>query len=166
MDGSSSTLRRAAPSWSSRSQRWCRTRCTPRGHHGSRLGGFLASLTPPGHAIARCYGMILRYGAYVNVATARARVGGRIDVRRPATPLLVHNGRVTGAETPRGTVETATLVQSAGAWTNPLLRRLDRRVPPPHPRGRRRACAELKPLKRVRLSYPTAEARGLHVLFP
>ena len=73
--------------------------------------------------------MILRYGAYVNVATARARVGGRIDVRRPATPLLVHNGRVTGAETPRGTVETATLVQSAGAWTNTLLRRLDRRVP-------------------------------------
>lgn len=42
---------------------------------------------------------------------------------------MVHNGRVTAVETPRGTVETATVVLAAGAWTNTLLRRLDRRVP-------------------------------------
>jgi glycine/D-amino acid oxidase-like deaminating enzyme len=62
------------------------------------------------------------------VADLFARAGGAIEVRRPVTRLRVGNGRVTGVETARGTVEADRVVLAAGAWTNALLRPLGLRL--------------------------------------
>jgi sarcosine oxidase subunit beta len=58
-----------------------------------------------------------------------AAQGGRIEVRRPVTELLVQQGRVIGVATSRGRVRTDTVVLATAMWTNALLERLAQFLP-------------------------------------
>jgi sarcosine oxidase, subunit beta len=48
-------------------------------------------------------------------------LGGTVNTRRPATAILVSDGRVVGVETPHGRVECDRVAIAAGAWSNQLL---------------------------------------------
>ncbi|MQA07491.1 MAG: FAD-dependent oxidoreductase [Pseudonocardiaceae bacterium] len=49
-------------------------------------------------------------------------LGGRIEPRRPVTGLRVRGERIVGVETTTGAVSSDSVVLSAGAWNNELLR--------------------------------------------
>jgi sarcosine oxidase subunit beta len=55
------------------------------------------------------------------VAERFIHAGGKIEVRRPASRILIQHGRVVGIDTPRGRIDTGTVVLAAGAWTNTVL---------------------------------------------
>ncbi len=62
--------------------------------------------------------------------TARVReAGGVIEERTPVTEVLARGGRVAGVRTPRGIVESRTVVLATGAWTNRVLSDLDVYLP-------------------------------------
>jgi glycine/D-amino acid oxidase-like deaminating enzyme len=63
------------------------------------------------------------------VADRFARAGGRLEIRRPVSRVVVENDRVTGVETAQGRVSAGIVVLAAGAWTNVLLRELGVFVP-------------------------------------
>ena len=48
-------------------------------------------------------------------------LGGRAQTRRPATRLLQQGDRITGVDTPSGSIETPVVVLACGAWTNKLM---------------------------------------------
>jgi sarcosine oxidase, subunit beta len=50
--------------------------------------------------------------------------GVRIFEETPVTAIKTRNGRVSGVETPSGTIETNTLVVAAGSWADRLLKPL------------------------------------------
>jgi sarcosine oxidase subunit beta len=56
-------------------------------------------------------------------------LGGRIQTRCPATRLLREGQRVTGVETPMGSITSPTVVLACGAWTNGLLAGIDYWLP-------------------------------------
>jgi sarcosine oxidase subunit beta len=63
------------------------------------------------------------------VAERFAKAGGRLEIRRPVSRVVVENGRVAGVETERGRVNAGIVILAAGAWTNVLLRELGVVVP-------------------------------------
>lgn len=62
--------------------------------------------------------------ATLAIADCFTRAGGRIDVHRAVSRILIRRGRIVGVETSTGTIDTGAVVLAAGAWTNSLLREL------------------------------------------
>ncbi|MBE4720577.1 FAD-binding oxidoreductase [Pseudarthrobacter sp. AB1] len=61
------------------------------------------------------------HGAVLAAAQRLRSRGVAIDERRPATRLIVSEGRVRGVETPYGDILAETVVLAAGMWSNQLL---------------------------------------------
>ena len=53
---------------------------------------------------------------------AAKRLGVKLFEHTPVTRVLTANGKVTGVETPRGTIATETVLVAAGSWANGLLK--------------------------------------------
>lgn len=54
-------------------------------------------------------------------ADAAKSLGVTIQLDTPVTRIITENGRVTGVETPGGTIATEKVLVAAGAWAGPLL---------------------------------------------
>ena len=53
---------------------------------------------------------------------AAKQLGVKLFEHTPVTRVLTANGKVTGVETPRGTIATETVLVAAGSWANGLLK--------------------------------------------
>lgn len=53
---------------------------------------------------------------------AAKRLGVKLFEHTPVTRVLTTNGKVTGVETPRGTIATEKVLVAAGSWANGLLK--------------------------------------------
>jgi len=53
---------------------------------------------------------------------AAKRLGVKLFEHTPVTRVLTANGKVTGVETPHGTIATETVLVAAGSWANGLLK--------------------------------------------
>lgn len=60
---------------------------------------------------------------------AAAREGATVLERTPATGILTDSGRVTGVETPDGTIATSWVVNAAGAWSPEICKMAGFEVP-------------------------------------
>ena len=60
--------------------------------------------------------------ATLAIADRFTRAGGRIEVYRPVSRIIILRGRIVGVETSTGTIDTDAVVLAAGAWNNALLR--------------------------------------------
>jgi glycine/D-amino acid oxidase-like deaminating enzyme len=85
--------------------------------------GFAAALYSPRDAHCDPEKAVRAYAA------AARRRGAHLATGAPVTRITVAGGRVTGVETPRGSVSAGRVVVAAGVWTAHLARDLGLRIP-------------------------------------